>query len=336
MSRTNNKEGNIELKDSIAFELFSSDAFLTVNKRLLEKCGPEAAIYISNMVDKLRYFQKVKMYKSTWFFLIHADQCKNTGMSEKTLRRHKKYFMELNILESKMIGNPAKEWYKINLQKLVEHISEGDSPTQNDTTSPAEMGTSSPTQNNTTSPAVLGRALYINIKNINNNKENKEIYLSRPDFKDESEYVPIKKDSKLPIEKQVLPPVKIKNLQYVPLAEKLSTIIKSKKNITHTKIQIDQWSNDIRRLAEDNKITIDRINTALDWYENNIGGSYVPVIESGSSLKEKFGKLEAAIERDNNPYQTKNNGRMKMEATSHNIRSDDVVYNNITGKYTYN
>ena len=93
------------------------------------------------------------------------------------------------------------------------------------------------------------------------------------------------------------PSKKERALQYLPLATKLSDIVKSTKNITHTTKQLQNWAYSICQLVEDNKVDIKRVETALDWYSSNIKGSYVPEIESGASLREKFGKLESAMGR---------------------------------------
>ena len=83
-------------------------------------------------------------------------------------------------------------------------------------------------------------------------------------------------------------------------------MIKSKKNIQFPADQIQSWAREIRILSEENKIPVPRIKEALKWYHDNIGGEYIPVIESGSSLRSKFLKLEAAIARSNetNRYKT--------------------------------
>jgi len=94
--------------------------------------------------------------------------------------------------------------------------------------------------------------------------------------------------------------IKERNKQYLPIVEKLSSIIQTTKNIKHTPNQLRNWSNEIRQLVEGNGISPDRINKALDWYEKYVGGTYIPVIESGSSLREKFIKLEDAMRRGNN------------------------------------
>ena len=81
----------------------------------------------------------------------------------------------------------------------------------------------------------------------------------------------------------------------------LIKIIRQKKNITITSNQLTSWADEIRKLAENNEVSIPRIRKTLQWYQNNIGGEYVPVIESGNSLRMKFMKLEAAMERSKLP-----------------------------------
>jgi len=88
-----------------------------------------------------------------------------------------------------------------------------------------------------------------------------------------------------------------KNSRYVPLAERLASIIRKNKRINVTSQRMASWANEIRKLVETDGVSIQRVETALDWYEKNIGGQYVPVIESGYSLRNKFIKLEDAMRR---------------------------------------
>jgi hypothetical protein len=96
------------------------------------------------------------------------------------------------------------------------------------------------------------------------------------------------------------PSIKKRNTKFLQTAIRLSDIIKQTKNMKHTHQQIKSWTNDLRLLNEGNGIDQDRMDKALDWYEKNIGGEYIPVIESGSSFREKFIKLEAAMKRNGN------------------------------------
>ena len=90
-----------------------------------------------------------------------------------------------------------------------------------------------------------------------------------------------------------------RNKKYLPLAEYLSKIIQSNKNIKHTPKQISLWTNYIRQLEENDGVNYDRIKNALLWYEKHIGEEYVVEIESGNSLREKFIRLETASKKTN-------------------------------------
>ena len=91
--------------------------------------------------------------------------------------------------------------------------------------------------------------------------------------------------------------IKKVNPAYFKLAKKLSKIIHTKKNITHTPIQIKAWSEELRKLGSVNKVSYFRQKVILKWYKNAIGGEYIPVVESGKSFREKFIKLEDAMNR---------------------------------------
>jgi hypothetical protein len=92
-------------------------------------------------------------------------------------------------------------------------------------------------------------------------------------------------------------PNKEKNKQYSPIAIRLAEIIKQERNINITPHRIRLWANEIRKLVENDRITPPRLKAALDWYEENIGGEYIPVIESGEALRTKFLRLEDAMKR---------------------------------------
>jgi hypothetical protein len=98
------------------------------------------------------------------------------------------------------------------------------------------------------------------------------------------------------------PTTQERNKKFLPLASKLADAVRSKKNIKVDKNKLKSWTNEIRKLVESDGVNPDRIETALDWYQENIGGDYVPEIESGFSLRNKFIRLEEAIKRDNGKF----------------------------------
>lgn len=136
-------------------------------------------------------------------------------------------------------------------------------------------------------------------KEIDNKKDKENKSILSKDFSKEKNLSSKKKQS-----------IQKRNQNFSPLAEKLAKIVQSNKNIKVTKPQIKTWSNEIRKLSEMKEVHINRIENALDWYADNIGGEFIPVIESGASLNNKFTQLEDAMKRDKgssfNPKQTPN------------------------------
>lgn len=125
---------------------------------------------------------------------------------------------------------------------------------------------------------------------------------------------------------------KVSQDKYLALATKLSEIIQTKKNIKHTKSQIQAWSKEFARLERENGIQYQRQMAAMRWYEEHIGDPYTPVIESGTSFRNKFIRLEAAIIRSENSYtpKTKNNSGLAHFDPEYN----DILMRKATEKVT--
>lgn len=108
-------------------------------------------------------------------------------------------------------------------------------------------------------------------------------------------------------EKNVGPPlpvktsVQVRSEEFIPLAEQLAHIVRQEKNVNITPSKITNWANEIRRLCEVDGVSCQRIKVALDWYAVNTGGQYIPIIESGGSLRNKFTRLEDAMKRYDKP-----------------------------------
>ena len=97
-----------------------------------------------------------------------------------------------------------------------------------------------------------------------------------------------------------------KNTKFLPLASKLADIIRSNKNVKINQAKISSWANEIRKLSETDGVSLARIKDALEWYADNIGGVYVPIIDGGATLRNKFIRLEEAIKRAGGSPSSKN------------------------------
>jgi hypothetical protein len=105
----------------IAIQLFSSESFLAINKRLLKMFGPNLTIFICNLVDKYKYFLSHGMIgRDGSFFLTFENQSEDTGMTKCELRACKRKLIEMRVLKTLMKSVPAKEFYFINIEILLE------------------------------------------------------------------------------------------------------------------------------------------------------------------------------------------------------------------------
>jgi len=285
----------------IALEIFRTDAFLAINKKLIQKVGIIKAAYITNLVDKYKYFRDRGMLtEDGGFFLTYEEQTKQLGLSEHQLRTCKKEFIEAGVLRTEMRCVPRKEFYFIDFGELLSQfiVDEEDEPIDlipDDSTNAKNVDESGDQFKQYSLKNLRNNAQKIQgimLKNFKQYSSKNSSNIKKNLYKEnEKENNILFSDLNLKESKQD------KITRYIPLAEKLASIIRKNKRINVTSQKIASWANEIRKLIETDGVSIQRVETALDWYEDNIGGQYIPVIESGSSLRSKFIKLEDAMRR---------------------------------------
>ncbi|MBD3195911.1 MAG: hypothetical protein GF317_12690, partial [Candidatus Lokiarchaeota archaeon] len=86
--------------------------------------------------------------------------------------------------------------------------------------------------------------------------------------------------------------------KFYKISKILSRILMKKKNISISNDRVWKWSEHIYRLYRIEGIPEKRMIESLNFYEQHIGDKYIPVIESGRSFREKFLKLESAMDRE--------------------------------------
>jgi len=101
--------------------LLSSSAFLIVNKQLAKQVGLKGAVLLADLISKEEYFMANGMTDG-WFFNtaknIEEDTCLTSHQQRKAIKRLK----ELGIIETKVIGIPAKQHFKIIENKLLSYF----------------------------------------------------------------------------------------------------------------------------------------------------------------------------------------------------------------------
>ena len=98
--------------------LLSSSAFLIVNKQLAKQVGLKGAVLLADLISKEEYFIANGMTDG-WFFNtaknIEQDTCLTTHQQSKAI----KMLEDLGIIETKVVGIPAKKHFKIIENKLL-------------------------------------------------------------------------------------------------------------------------------------------------------------------------------------------------------------------------
>lgn len=127
-------------------DLIASDNYITLNKTLLKKLGVEATILFGALCSYQRYFNGEEFYKE------QDKLMEDTCLTEYLLRNATKILKDLGLISVIKKGLPAKNYYKVNADKLLDMLS----------TSGVKFDTTGDIKNDTT----------LNNNIINKNKDN--------------------------------------------------------------------------------------------------------------------------------------------------------------------
>lgn len=99
--------------------LLSSTAFLIVNKELAKQVGLKAAVLLADLISKEEYFISKGMTDG-WFFNTEANIEADTTLNPYHQRKCIKTLKTHQIIETKRMGIPAKQYFKINEYQVMQ------------------------------------------------------------------------------------------------------------------------------------------------------------------------------------------------------------------------
>ena len=102
--------------------LLSSTAFLVVNKELAKQIGLNETVLLADLISKEQYFIDNKQLNEGWFFNTAKNIQDDTTLTSHQQRKAIKNLKSLGIIETKLIGIPAKQHFKINENKLLSYF----------------------------------------------------------------------------------------------------------------------------------------------------------------------------------------------------------------------
>ena len=102
--------------------LLSSTAFLVVNKELARKVGLNETVLLSDLISKEQYFIENKQIQDGFFFNTAKNIQADTTLTSHQQRKCIKNLKSLGIIETKLVGIPAKLHFKIIENKLLNYF----------------------------------------------------------------------------------------------------------------------------------------------------------------------------------------------------------------------
>jgi len=102
--------------------LLSSTAFLVVNKELAKKIGLHEVVLLADLISKEQYFIDNKQLNEGWFFNTAKNIQDDTTLTSHQQRKAIKNLKSLGIIETQLIGIPAKQHFKIIENKLLSYF----------------------------------------------------------------------------------------------------------------------------------------------------------------------------------------------------------------------
>ena len=100
--------------------LLSSTAFIIMNKELARRIGLKESILLADLISKEEYFIKNGTISEGWFFNTEANIEEDTTLNPYHQRKCLKTLRKYEIIETKRKGIPAKQYFKINEEQVLQ------------------------------------------------------------------------------------------------------------------------------------------------------------------------------------------------------------------------
>ena len=105
--------------------LLSSDGYIMVNKCLSRLYGLDAAVMVGELCAEYIYYNKNnQLTDDNGFYSTQANIEENTTLNEYAQRKALKILQDANIIKIKKQGLPAKNYFYINTEKLIQIFSD--------------------------------------------------------------------------------------------------------------------------------------------------------------------------------------------------------------------
>lgn len=102
-----------------AIDYLASDNYVIVNRDLMLAVGVNESLVLGELASEYRYWRNAnKLKDGAWFFSTDDNLEARLPFSKPTIRRAIDRLKELGIVETKLMGVPAKRFFKIVVSKI--------------------------------------------------------------------------------------------------------------------------------------------------------------------------------------------------------------------------
>ena len=133
-------------------KLLSNTGYITVNKYFIKVLGLHEAIILGELASEYMYWENKNELNNDWFYSTVENIEENTGINGHFQRKVFKKLKDLNLIDIKVAGQPAKRYVKIIEESVINLMNNKLFTSLTPSCSPREQ-------------------LDIHLVNINNNKE---------------------------------------------------------------------------------------------------------------------------------------------------------------------
>lgn len=103
--------------------LLASSKYIIVNKDLIHVLGLNEAIILGELCSEYNYWESInQLEEQEYFYSTRNNIQKNTGINSHYQRIALKNLEDKEIISSKRMGIPCRNYYKINEEKIIEYL----------------------------------------------------------------------------------------------------------------------------------------------------------------------------------------------------------------------
>lgn len=108
---------------------YLGEGFFQINKGALRAFGLEKALWIECLLEwRYDLFKKDKIEEDDYFYLSQNEIQNKTTISADKQTKIIKFFRDSGVIEVKKVGLPSRNYYRINVERMVELVEEDNHP----------------------------------------------------------------------------------------------------------------------------------------------------------------------------------------------------------------